>query len=211
MHISMKAILRLSSFAFIVVFLCCYQAGAQTGNSGSIHGVVTDPTQAVVAGATVEIHNPVSGFSGTATTDGAGTFNVSTGAGILAAAAGAFVAKHGNEALGRRATEGLNLSRPDLSAAPRARGTRGECLRHHRRAPANGRWSHARILSPGNTHPCCRTLRLGVQSAALCGAYPAFQPWLGQVGPVERWGVARSLSGRCLPRHGRIAGARAIR
>src|SRR5437763_9966081 len=77
MRISMKAILRLSSFAFMVVFLCCYQAGAQTGNSGSIHGVVTDPTQAVVAGATVEIHNPVSGFSGTATTDGAGTFNIS--------------------------------------------------------------------------------------------------------------------------------------
>src|SRR5947207_7253871 len=77
MHISMKAILRLSSFAFIVMFLCCYQAGAQTGNSGSIHGVVTDPTQAVVAEATVPIHNPVSCFSETVTTDGAGTFNIS--------------------------------------------------------------------------------------------------------------------------------------
>jgi cellulose synthase/poly-beta-1,6-N-acetylglucosamine synthase-like glycosyltransferase len=32
-----------------------------------------------------------------------------------------FVARHGNEALGRRAADGLSLTRPDLSAAPRAR------------------------------------------------------------------------------------------
>jgi hypothetical protein len=72
-------------------------------------------------------------------------------------------------------------------------------------------WSHARILSPGNTDPCCRTLRLGIQSTPLRAAYSALQPWLGQVGPVERRSFARGLPGWCLPRHGRIAGARAVR
>jgi protocatechuate 3,4-dioxygenase beta subunit len=38
------------------------QAYAQSGSSGSINGTVLDPTGAVVANATVEIHNPVSHF-----------------------------------------------------------------------------------------------------------------------------------------------------
>ena len=49
--------------------------GAQSvGNSGSVNGTVLDPTGAVVAGAKVEIRNPVSGFDRSTTTDKAGTF-----------------------------------------------------------------------------------------------------------------------------------------
>jgi hypothetical protein len=78
MRIPMKALLWFSSLAFItVVFLFCYQAAAQTSsNSGTIQGVVTDPTGAVIAGAKVEIHNPVSGYSRTVSTDGAGRFSL---------------------------------------------------------------------------------------------------------------------------------------
>jgi hypothetical protein len=46
---------------------------AQTG-SGTISGIVTDASGAVVPGATVSIENPVSGFSRTATTDAAGRY-----------------------------------------------------------------------------------------------------------------------------------------
>jgi hypothetical protein len=49
-------------------------AAQATGNAGSITGTVTDPTGAVVPGATVEIHNPISQFSRSAKTDSAGTF-----------------------------------------------------------------------------------------------------------------------------------------
>jgi Carboxypeptidase regulatory-like domain/TonB-dependent Receptor Plug Domain len=44
------------------------------GNSGSLNGSVVDPTGAVVANATVEIRNPVSGFDRSTTTDNAGKF-----------------------------------------------------------------------------------------------------------------------------------------
>src|SRR5690349_14299577 len=47
---------------------------AQVGNSGSIEGVVKDPSGGVVAGATVEISYPVSGFQRQATTDADGNF-----------------------------------------------------------------------------------------------------------------------------------------
>lgn len=50
-------------------------AGAQSvGNSGSVNGTVLDPTGAVVAGAKVEIRNPVSGFDRSTTTDNNGKF-----------------------------------------------------------------------------------------------------------------------------------------
>ncbi len=43
--------------------------------SGSIHGTVLDPSGAVIAGATVEIQNPVSHYSQTTKTDTQGTFS----------------------------------------------------------------------------------------------------------------------------------------
>ncbi len=52
-------------------------AFAQSGsNSGSINGSVLDPTGAVVADATVEIHNPVSHFDRSTTTDKSGNFSI---------------------------------------------------------------------------------------------------------------------------------------
>jgi hypothetical protein len=77
MRISMKTLLWLSSLGFVaVVFLFCFDACAQTANSGMIQGTVTDPTNAVVAGAKVEIQNPVSGFTRTVTSDGTGRFSI---------------------------------------------------------------------------------------------------------------------------------------
>lgn len=62
---------------FLVLFVCLCIAGvprAAYAQGGSISGTVTDPSGAVVANATVEIHNPVSAFDRTATTDSSGAF-----------------------------------------------------------------------------------------------------------------------------------------
>jgi hypothetical protein len=73
----MKALLWFSSLAFIaVVFLFCFQACAQTASSGMIQGTVADPTNAVVPGAKIEIQNPVSGYTRTVISDGAGRFSI---------------------------------------------------------------------------------------------------------------------------------------
>ena len=59
----------------IALSLAVTLAGAQSiGNFGSINGTVVDPTGAVVPEATVEVNNPVSGFSRSTTTDSAGKF-----------------------------------------------------------------------------------------------------------------------------------------
>src|ERR1700674_891677 len=67
-----------SLHAAFMVFFCLalgFHASAQSvGNSGSINGTVVDPTGAVVAKATVEIRNPVSGLDRSTTTDAAGKF-----------------------------------------------------------------------------------------------------------------------------------------
>jgi hypothetical protein len=56
--------------AVILVFT----ASAQLGNSGSIEGVVKDPSGAVVPGATAQIVNPVSGLIRSSVTDAEGSF-----------------------------------------------------------------------------------------------------------------------------------------
>ena len=48
---------------------------AQTGNSSTINGTVTDPSGAVITNANVTIHNPVSGLDRAATTDSSGSFS----------------------------------------------------------------------------------------------------------------------------------------
>src|ERR1700722_4169103 len=66
------------TFAVIIVvaIISVPVAMAQSGgSSASISGTVLDPSGAVVANATVEIHNPVSGFDRTTTTDSDGKFN----------------------------------------------------------------------------------------------------------------------------------------
>jgi Carboxypeptidase regulatory-like domain/TonB-dependent Receptor Plug Domain len=58
-----------------VLLLSIAPAGmAQIGNSGTIAGTVADPTGAVIANATVTIHNPVSGYERSTTTDSSGKF-----------------------------------------------------------------------------------------------------------------------------------------
>ena len=65
-----------SAFAFIGILLCIDPAAlrAQTGTSGTIAGVVKDPSAAVVANAVVTITDPISGYTRTASTGSAGDF-----------------------------------------------------------------------------------------------------------------------------------------
>src|SRR5579884_2253740 len=64
-------------FALIgLYFVMCLGADAQTGANGTITGTVVDPSGAVVPGATVEIRNPVSGFTRTTVTDSSGKFTI---------------------------------------------------------------------------------------------------------------------------------------
>lgn len=69
---------KLSSYTIYVLgfllLLAAVPAQAQLGSSGSIEGIVKDPSGSVVPGATVEISYPVSGFQRAATTDADGAF-----------------------------------------------------------------------------------------------------------------------------------------
>jgi len=58
---------------FLIVALA---APAQSGNAGPVHGTVTDPTGAVIPGATVHLTNSVSGLDRTAQTDATGQFEI---------------------------------------------------------------------------------------------------------------------------------------
>jgi hypothetical protein len=59
-----------------VLLLSAGTASAQSGgSSGSINGAVLDPSGAVVANANVEIHNPLTGYDRTTTTDSKGNFS----------------------------------------------------------------------------------------------------------------------------------------
>ena len=70
---------KLLSVTYLVVFLFAvglYVQAQSGGSSTSVTGTVVDPSGAVVPNATVEIHNPVSGFERTTTTDSAGKFTI---------------------------------------------------------------------------------------------------------------------------------------
>jgi Carboxypeptidase regulatory-like domain len=75
----MRVFIRFLGVVFFVSSLLVLSTGvsAQTGNSSTVEGTVTDPSGAVVSGAVVSMHNPVSGFERSATTDAAGNFNFS--------------------------------------------------------------------------------------------------------------------------------------
>ena len=64
------------AFVAVFCFILASNGNAQSGNSTSVTGAVVDPSGAVVPGATVEIRNPVSGFSRSTTTDNAGKFSI---------------------------------------------------------------------------------------------------------------------------------------
>ena len=75
--------MRFSSRQLLIAILAvsfCVAGGfvfAQSGgSSGSINGTVLDPTGAVVPNATVDIHNPVSHFDRSTTTDKSGNFSL---------------------------------------------------------------------------------------------------------------------------------------
>jgi len=68
--------LKLRFATFFLVFYLSVVVYGQSGSSGSITGVVTDPSGAVVPNATVEARNPVSGFSRTTSTDASGKFTI---------------------------------------------------------------------------------------------------------------------------------------
>ena len=70
-------IFRLFLFLSLGIFLHAGVLFAQSGNSGTINGVVKDPSGAVVTGASVSVHNPVSGYDRTTATDSAGSFSFS--------------------------------------------------------------------------------------------------------------------------------------
>jgi len=62
--------------AFVMVFCLAVGLSAPAqSNSGLISGTVSDPSGAVVPNATVEVHNPVSHFDRSTTTDSKGTFS----------------------------------------------------------------------------------------------------------------------------------------
>ena len=69
-----KLVIAVMAAAFWALF-CVISASAQTTGNSSLSGVVADPSGAVVPGATVEIHNPVSQFDRSTTTDSAGRFS----------------------------------------------------------------------------------------------------------------------------------------
>jgi Carboxypeptidase regulatory-like domain/TonB-dependent Receptor Plug Domain len=65
--------------ALVALFCLTLSVGghAQSGNSTAMSGTVVDSSGAVVANATVAIHNPVSAFARSTTTDSAGNFSFS--------------------------------------------------------------------------------------------------------------------------------------
>jgi len=67
-------------FAGLAITLCLaasVAAGQSVGNSTTLNGTVIDVTGAVVVGATIRIHNPVSSFERSAQTDTTGQFSLS--------------------------------------------------------------------------------------------------------------------------------------
>jgi hypothetical protein len=67
---------RSATFLLTIFLAISVVAHAQSGSSTSITGTVVDPSGAVVTNATVEVRNPVSGFSRNTATDAAGKFVV---------------------------------------------------------------------------------------------------------------------------------------
>ncbi|HEV2989591.1 MAG TPA: carboxypeptidase-like regulatory domain-containing protein, partial [Candidatus Angelobacter sp.] len=78
MRFSLKGILLLLALLFIGTFVFCYNVAAQSlGNAGTIQGTVVDSSGAVIRGAKVAVHNPVTGYSQEVTTGDDGSFKIS--------------------------------------------------------------------------------------------------------------------------------------
>jgi Carboxypeptidase regulatory-like domain/TonB-dependent Receptor Plug Domain len=73
----MRTSARSILFSFFVLFFVCAAStlyAQSAANSGTISGMITDPSGAAVPGAAVSITNPVSEYARTATTDSAGHY-----------------------------------------------------------------------------------------------------------------------------------------
>jgi hypothetical protein len=66
----------LISVAFILCGFVVAQSLSAQSNGSTVGGTIVDPSGGVIAGATVEIHNPVSGFERSTSTDSSGNFNI---------------------------------------------------------------------------------------------------------------------------------------
>ncbi len=64
-------------FAFTLFAVCTPQILAQTANTGALTGTVTDPSGAVISGATVKVTDLATGQTRTATTDANGSYKIS--------------------------------------------------------------------------------------------------------------------------------------
>src|SRR5580698_10277064 len=62
------------SIAILIAFGVALATQAQTGSAGALRGTVTDPSGAVIPGATVHLTNKISGLDRTATSDALGQF-----------------------------------------------------------------------------------------------------------------------------------------
>src|SRR5262245_11572911 len=74
MRFTLRRILLLLAILSIGTFITCYNAAGQS-SSGTMQGVVRDPSGAVVAGAKVEISYPISGFHRETVTGSTGEFH----------------------------------------------------------------------------------------------------------------------------------------
>src|SRR5579884_73072 len=71
----MRAFLRSVTIAILLSAISSFAFAAQsTSTSGTISGTITDPSGAVIPGATVAIHNAVSEYQQTVKTDNSGHF-----------------------------------------------------------------------------------------------------------------------------------------
>src|SRR3954447_11407308 len=66
---------RTATLLVMFFLILSFVAHAQSGSSTSVIGTVVDPSGAVVSNATIDLSNPVSGFSRTAVTDNMGKFS----------------------------------------------------------------------------------------------------------------------------------------
>src|ERR1700733_12158394 len=72
----MKALARATLVYLAAALALSLHAQSTSANSGTIRGSVLDPSDAAVKGASVEIQNPISGFSKKAQTDAQGNFEI---------------------------------------------------------------------------------------------------------------------------------------
>ena len=94
----------------LALFFAALSAVAQSGNAGAVRGTVTDPSGAVIPGATVHLSNASSGLNRTAISDGTGQFvfsNVPFNPYQVTATANGFAAS--SQSLEIRSVVGTNL------------------------------------------------------------------------------------------------------